>query len=118
MRTVGSAAPDRPLAVLARGRTEEWRVRDLLVEDQSVVFGLVLPALRTDGYWLARVDHGRGTFSGTGSALFCRWGHVEPDESIEALSIEVRHGRDAAGLQLETKVGIPARSQTKEPGRP
>ncbi|AMY11868.1 hypothetical protein LuPra_05135 [Luteitalea pratensis] len=118
MRTVGSAAPDRPLAVLTRGRPEEWRIRDLLVEDQSVVFGLVLPALRTDGYWLARVDHEPGRFSGTGGALFCLWGQVEPDESIEALSIEVSQWRDAPGLQLETKVGIPARSRTKERGRP
>jgi len=118
MRTAGSAAPGRPFALLTRDRPEEWRIRDLLVEDQSVVFGLVLPSLRTDGYWLARVDHEPGEFSRSGNALFCRWGHVEPDDTIDALSVAVRHRRDAPGLPLEATIGIPARARTKEGGRP
>ncbi|WP_157899429.1 hypothetical protein [Luteitalea pratensis] len=117
-RTAGSAGPDKPFEVLVRSRMESWRIQDRLVGDRSTVFGLVLPSLRADGYWLARVDHALGGFSGTGSARFCRWGRVEPDEDSEELPIVVRHRKDAPGLQLETRVRIPAQPRSGPSGRP
>lgn len=117
-RTTGSAAPDEPFAILVRSRVENWRIQDRLVGDRSTVFGLVLPSLRADGYWLARVDHPLSGFDGTGNARFCRWGHVEPDEDSEELAIAMRHRKDAPGLQLETRVRIPAQRRPDPPGRP
>jgi hypothetical protein len=117
MHHAGSAAPGRPFLVATRNTVEQWRVEDLVVRDQSMVFGLVLPPLRADGYWLVQVDHEPDVFSGTGTARFCRWGQIEPDEHSEELQVTVRHRSEAPGLQLETMVRIPAQPGTNKGDR-
>ena len=51
----GQASPGRAYVVLRRNDEDVWRILDFMARDE-LDFGLVLGALRGDGYWLARLE--------------------------------------------------------------
>jgi hypothetical protein len=103
----GSVSPGRPFPILSRHREDHWQMSDPLSEVEDLQFGLVLPALRADGYWLARVPREGAGSGSTGSARFCAWRQLVPVADSETLAISVRE-RDGEGVQYETTVRIPA----------
>ena len=103
----GTAQPGKPYVVLGRADEDVWRILDMMPSDGSRV-GLVLPALRRDGYWLARLggEPPRGDTQAT--AHFCRWGSVVPEDGAEALGVRASPVKKDYGLEYEVTVRVPA----------
>jgi hypothetical protein len=101
----GTAAPGQAYVVLRRRDEDVWRILDFMARDE-LDFGLVLPTLRKDGYWLARLKH--GTPSGdTGTARFCPWGSIVPDDGVESLGLQSHPVKKEYGFEYEVTVRIP-----------
>jgi hypothetical protein len=102
----GQASPGRAYVVLRRDDEDVWRILDFTARDE-LDFGLVLGALRADGYWLARLKHGASGGETTGVARFCRWGTIVPEEGAEALEIRARPVKKDHGLEYEVTARVP-----------
>ena len=100
MKFSGTVAPGRPFTILSRRKEDHWRMSDPLSESDSQ-FGLVLPTLRSDGYWLARVRREGESFGGNGLATFCPWGQIVPAANSETLSITLRDRAGEYGVQYQ-----------------
>jgi len=102
----GQASPGRAYVVLRRNDEDVWRILDFMARDE-MDFGLVLGALRADGYWLARLKDGSSDGERTGVARFCRWGTIVPEEGAEALEIRARPVKKDYGLEYEVTARVP-----------
>jgi hypothetical protein len=105
----GTAAPGKAYVVLRRRDEDVWRILDFMTRDE-LDFGLVLPTLRRDGYWLARLKHGTPSGDTAGTARFCQWGSIVPVDGAESLGLQSRPVKKEYGFEYEVTVRIPGAS--------
>ena len=106
----GRAAPGKPYAV---GFHDRWRVMDSMPFQEEHV-GLALPALRPDGYFLARLEWDYDsrtairTPKASATAVFCRWGEIVPEPGAETLGLQVGYiKKDQRAGEYEIGVKVP-----------
>lgn len=102
----GTAAPGKAYVVLRRRDEDVWRILDFMTRDELNI-GLVLPALRKDGYWLARLKHQVPAGETAGTARFCPWGAIVPDDGAESLGLRSQPVKKEYGFEYEVTVRIP-----------
>jgi hypothetical protein len=124
-RAQGATSPGAPYIVLRRADRDVWSFMDLMPR-QGVEFGLVLPGLSADGYWLARFEGADPRLAASedarrearrGQARFCRWGRIAPDAGAESLAIEARDVDKEYGLELAVTVRVPAQAASASANR-
>ena len=110
----GTAAPGKAYVVLRRRDEDVWRILDFMTRDE-LNFGLVLPALRKDGYWLARLKTNSEDGDSAGTARFCSWGAIAPDDGAESLGLQSHPVKKEYGFEYEVTVRIPGAPGTSVP---
>ena len=110
----GQAAPGKPYAVRT-DQHDHYRLIDTMPHQEQHL-GLALPALRPDGYFLARlkwVYDPRTDLSSPkteATAVFCRWGEFVPEPGAETLALHVgyiRHKPPVVEYVIDVKIPPP-----------